>query len=97
MYGGEDDKGDHYCKAKGFSLRTKKGKADKEAIAKFEDLVNGRELEITRMARVRENLSHGIVVPWESIIHKKISDNPTEKRCFNKDGTSRPWKVCELQ
>lgn len=79
-------------KAKGFTLRG----TSHEKEEKFRALMEGREIEITRMARLRENLAKGIIQPWERIVKKRFH-KIFEKRLFYKDGSSRPWSVEELK
>lgn len=79
-------------KAKGFSL----GKNREVAAKRFSDLAAGMEVEIERMARIRENLQHGTLQPKESIITKKVHLDGDTKRYFYPDGSSRPWSIDEL-
>jgi hypothetical protein len=34
--------------------------------------------------------------PTEVVIEKHLNPDPIEKRCFQPDGSSRPWTVSEL-
>jgi len=90
---------DERVRAKGFSLgydEAKKAKRE-SALRKFETLVNGGEIEVTRMARIRENLRHGTTKPKEGQIIKRLSDNQIPKRCFSRSGVSRPWTIEEIR
>ncbi len=75
-------------KAKGFSL-------GRDAERKFIDIIEGRDIELTRMARIKENLKRGVVVPWETVITKGLREN-FPKRSFDGAGKSRPWDVKEI-
>lgn len=79
-------------KAKGFSL----GKG-KEAVERFTSLVEGQEIEIERMARIRENFSRGSIVPREAVIHKRLRDRMITKRFHYPDGHTRPWHIDEIR
>jgi hypothetical protein len=79
-------------KAKGFSL----GKGD-DAIKRFDMLVSGREIEVERMIRLRENLKKGCSIPAEVIIKKRLSENVIPKRYTYPDSQTRPWHIGELQ
>lgn len=82
-------------RAKGFSLP--KGKA----IERFLTLLEGREVESTRMRRVREvfrKASEEGTYPKESVIRKKVNlANAIPKRFTYPDGETRPWHVTELE
>lgn len=78
-------------RAKGFSL----GKGQK-AIDNFTRLVNGYDVEVDRMARIRENLRKGRTEPHESTIRKRLQ-NQMPKRFTFEDGTTRPWTMNELK
>lgn len=94
-------KGDVF-KAKGFSLGKQKTVADKRiARERFEMLVEQREIEVTRMIRIRENLrdyaSEGFIPPpGEKRIRKRFR-NLTKKRFHYPNGSTRPWNVDELE
>jgi hypothetical protein len=96
VYRYTDTEGKTHCKAKGFSLRTKKGIAGDIAIKQFQELMDGRDLSIRRMHRIKENLANGIVQPWESLVSKRLSPNEQPKRYFFRDGTSRPYTIKEI-
>ncbi len=83
---------DDKVKAKGFSL----GRDKKKAIQKFEALLEGKEIEMERMIRLRENMRNGLLDPRETIIHKKLSQKAIPKRFTYPDGSTRPWTVEEL-
>lgn len=78
-------------KAKGFSL----GKKETEA-SRFQALVEGRDVQIERMARIKENLKRSTTTPVESIITKRLGETVFPKRCFDKRGNSRAWSVKEV-
>jgi hypothetical protein len=83
-------------KAKGFSLGRDKQKAEEM----FLQLVNGGEIHVTRMERVRSLLrsaeTRGLH-PRETEIAKRLSKNVIGKRFMYPDGTTRPWTVEELK
>lgn len=87
--------------AKGFSL----GKQDSEdkrrsAIKRFEAIVNGKEIQVERMMRVREvarKRGESGYRPREVTVPKKLSDDVIPKRFFYPDGESRPWQVEEIK
>lgn len=87
-----DGKKDTIVKAKGFSL----GKDKKEAIKRFDDVINKREVEIERMVRIRENLRNNTFEPTEKIIKKVFTQTALPKRYFYANGSSRPWNIKEL-
>lgn len=79
-------------KAKGFSL----GKGP-ESVTRFETLVDGKEVEVERMARIRENFSRGQIRPREAVIKKRFRDRLITKRFHYPDGHTRPWHIKELE
>lgn len=83
---------DTIVKAKGFSLG--KGKA---AVSRFERLMEGHEIEIERMARIRENLSKGVLIPHDHKFDKRFRHELTTKRFHYPDGFTRPWSIDELK
>lgn len=84
---------DTVVKAKGYSL-VRKGE---NTLYRFERISNGHDIEVERMARVREQFSRGIIKPTEVIITKKMRDE-SPKRCFNEyTGDSRPWTIGEIE
>lgn len=94
---GIDDKGnelnagsDQGVKAKGFSRMN---------LEKFERLVEGKEVEYTRMARIKEVLRGGLdkTEPVERTYTKKLRPDSVSKRFFYPDGHSRPWSMTELR
>jgi hypothetical protein len=85
-------------RAKGFSRMTTE---------KFQDLIEGREIEVRRMSRVRELLRTGQLTPRETPIRKRlqIEKLPTgemkfkmrsKRRMLMKENDSRPWDIKEL-
>ncbi len=85
-------------RAKGFSRMT---------VAKFHDIVEGREVSVRRMTRVRELLRTGDLRPREGTYPKKLQITIDDdgavtfkmrpKRCMlSKENNSRPWRVEEL-
>lgn len=75
-------------KAKGFS---------KPSIARFEALMEGREIEAVRMRRVKELYRKGETRPREDVIKKSINIvDAVPKRYTYPDGETRPWHVKEL-
>lgn len=90
---------DDKVKAKGFSLGWDENNVKKKARALelFEQLIEGGEVRVTRMARIRQNLAQGKVRPREDVVVKRVR-NAMPKRCFDpKTGASRPWTVDELE
>jgi hypothetical protein len=93
----KEEKEETIVHAKGFSL----GKQDtpekrEEAIKRFKAIVEGKHIQVERMARIRENLRNR-AEPTEKIIEKALSDNVIPKRFFYPDGESRPWQVEEIR
>lgn len=78
--------------AKGFSL----GKDESIAKERFQNLIEGKHIEVEHMARLRENLKKGLA-PRETIIKKVFSNKVVPKRFFYPDGQSRPWSVDEIK
>lgn len=83
-------------KAKGFSLR----KGD-EAIKRFEMLMEGMDIEVDRMSRLREELSSAgrktvMFKPRETVIKKRFRNELVTKRLHYPDGHTRPWHIEEL-
>lgn len=104
MGGGVDEETAHelsrkdVIRAKGFSRMTTE---------KFQDLIEGREIEVRRMSRVRELLRTGQLTPRETPIRKRlqIEKLPTgemkfkmrsKRRMLVKENDSRPWDIKEL-
>lgn len=80
-------------KAKGFSL----GRGE-EASEKFDTLLEGRQIEVERMARIRETITgHGPFVPWEAKVRKRFREELLTKRFHYPDGQTRPWSIEELE
>jgi hypothetical protein len=78
---------DGKVKAKGFS-----GMTDE----KFRALLSGHEVDFLRMARIRENFRAGRSAPIEQIYKKRLRLKSIPKRCYMKNGGSRPWKLKEI-
>jgi hypothetical protein len=86
-------------KAKGFSLGwdEKNAKKKERAIELFEDLLEGKEIQVTRMNRIKQNFRLGTWKPSEVLVKKRIKD-AMPKRCHHPvTGVSRPWSVEELR
>ena len=77
-------------KGKGFSLHQK----GKDPVKLFEQIANGFDIEVERMARLREQLKRKVIKPISIMIPKRMQ-RQTPKRCFN-GVNSRPWDVREL-
>lgn len=92
-----NDKGDWekvtMVKAKGFSL----GNNKQVAIARFEELVAGKEIYVERMTRIREMFRTGKATPSEKIITKVLRGKMIGKRFMYPDGETRPWDFGELR
>jgi hypothetical protein len=80
--------GQDLYKAKGFS---------KMDYTKFQRLLEGLDVEIVRMNRLKELYRKGITKPQETLIRKKLRQKVQAKRFFYPDGHSRPWHVEELE
>lgn len=88
-----------YIKAKGFS---------RMSVERFLKLLEGKEIDLNRMIRIRENLRAGIITPREVELTKKINFkninsmdfNPSKhvipKRYNYPDDNTRPWHMDEL-
>lgn len=85
-------------RAKGFSRMT---------MSKFHDLVEGREIEVRRMSRVRELLREGVLTPTEEPIRKRLQIEKgedgevrfkmrTKRKMLAQQNDSRPWDVREI-
>lgn len=84
-------------KAKGFSL----GRGA-ESVKRFDALVAGEEIEIERMARIREELTragrkNAGFSPRETTFYKAFRDRLITKRHHYPDGYTRPWHIDELK
>ncbi len=89
-------------KAKGFSLGKDKAKASEH----FDRLVMGGEIQITRMARIRENLRARHLGPRDVTVTKRLRQidflqgnyraEAMPKRFMYPDGLTRPWTYGEL-
>jgi spore coat polysaccharide biosynthesis protein SpsF (cytidylyltransferase family) len=64
---------------------------------KFQRLLEGLDVEIVRMNRLKELYRKGITKPQETLIRKKLRQKVQAKRFFYPDGHSRPWHVEELE
>jgi hypothetical protein len=80
-------------KAKGFSL----GKDPKKAIERFVNLIEGKEIEVLRMRRLKENLRLGNIDPEETEVVKSLKSDTIGKRFMFPDGETRPWHITELE
>ncbi len=92
---GEDDEWN--VKAKGFRRLT---------YEQFVGLQKGEEVEIERMARIRELYARGATRPVERVIVKGLGEKRADgtrirtlrdKRCMLPSGDSRPWGVKEIE
>lgn len=83
----KDGKPKRITKGKGFSGITYR---------QFLQLEQGEEIEIERMARIRENLRAGRTEPIERLYPKRLRGTVRPKRRFHSNGSSYPWSVDEL-
>lgn len=86
-------------KAKGFSrVRDPNSETGsrKLSYADFCDLLEGRELPIEAMSRIRGNLAKGRTDPHDYVMKKRYRGRIRPKRCEEPDGSTRPWRVDEL-
>ncbi len=90
---------DDKVKAKGFSLGWDEANPKKKqrAIELFERLLEGGDIEVKRMVRIRENLRSGVVRPREHTVTKRVKDAMPKRNFDPKTGVSRPWTVWELR
>ena len=79
-------------KAKGFSLP----KNPEEARAKLLKIIEGQEIEVQRMARLRELYRMQVSEPVEVVIRKALTGLMLSKRFHYPDGSTRPWSIDEL-
>ena len=63
----------------------------------FMNLIEGKEFEITRMYRLKENFRKGLYVPGESQVIKVLRGSVQPKRFMYPDGSTRPWHVDEIE
>lgn len=63
----------------------------------FHHLIEGAELEVMRMRRLKENLRAGNLKPEEHPMWKGLSPKGFPKRFMFPDGHTRPWHVSELE
>lgn len=80
------------AKAKGFSLP----KDRKEASEKLKWIIEGHEVEVQRMARLREIYRTGTTEPVEILVKKALTGLMLSKRHHYPDGSTRPWTIEEL-
>lgn len=84
---------DDKVKAKGFSLSKNK----ELSLIQFQRLLKGKELEVERMIRIRENLNRfHSSVPIEKVLLKRLQHITVSKRFHYPDGSTRPWDTEEL-
>lgn len=79
---------DDKVKAKGFS---------RMSVDKFLRLRDSEEIEIERMARVKELYRGGQTRPADLLIKKRLRHKLLTKRFQYKDGSTRPWEIGEIQ
>jgi hypothetical protein len=85
---------DDVVKAKGFSL----GKTKETQLKRFKELGEKKELEIERMARLKEMLRNKTWKPYEITVIKRLQGKAIPKRKKLEDGNhTRPWSVDELE
>lgn len=96
VYAGEDSKGKEYFKAKGFQLPRPEDDLEGRR-KKWHDIAEGKEVEQTRMLRIRELYRKGITEPTETKVLKALRAEYVPKRFFYPDGESRPWTYEEIR
>lgn len=74
-------------RAKGFSRMT---------VDRFKEILEGKEVEVRRMTRVRELLRKGVLTPSEGIVKKRLQFQTRAKRCAVEGNDTRPWTLEEL-
>ena len=80
-------------KAKGFSLPEDK----KAAIKELAEIIEGKEIYVQRMARLRELWRvRGDPTPVEVLVRKALTGKNITKRKHFPDGSTRPWSIKEL-
>lgn len=80
-------------KAKGFSLDKDPAVAAKQ----LADIIEGKEIVVQRMARIKELFNEGETRPRETLVRKRLRIGETvTKRYHYDDGTTRPWTLDEL-
>lgn len=85
-------------RAKGFSLPDDK----KEAVSELTEIIEGKEIYVQRMARIREicwGVASGALSdsrPVEVLIRKALTGKNITKRKQLDDGGTRPWRVSEI-
>lgn len=86
-------------KAKGFSLGwdEKNPKKKQRAIELFEDLLEGKDVKVTRMSRIKQNFRLGKYKPSEGIITKRLKNALPKRYHHPETGVSRPWSIDELK
>jgi hypothetical protein len=64
---------------------------------RFFSLIEGEEVRVTRMSRIKENLARGTLIPNERMIVKRLTGELQRKRFHYPDGFTRAWHVSELE
>jgi hypothetical protein len=59
-------------------------------------LLDGQELLINQFCRVKQGMRRGLTHPHEYLYGKRLTRKQRQKRYFERDGTSRPWRMKEL-
>lgn len=100
VYRLEMEDGTKIHKAKGFSLKQAQKRENGKLVSlteatAFEHIMEGREIELIRMMRLKESMSRAILGPEEHKVTKRLR-SVFPKRCFFEDGSSRPWSVKEI-
>lgn len=92
---GRDDKNRplRLRKLKGVSL----GRTQHAIETRFDMVMNGYRIPITRMSRLKENFRRNVLKPHEEVMWKGLEGGRIEKRFTFPDGSTRPWSVGELQ
>jgi hypothetical protein len=86
------ENGKPYYKAKGFSL----GRNSTKQASNWQKITEGKEVEIERMARLREMLRAGTMKPYEMKTFKAFRQTAIPKR--KRQGIhTRPWTITELE
>ena len=74
-------------KAKGFSRLN---------YGQFSELLEGKEIQFERMARLKDLYRRGETQPEEIMVKKRLNPNTIPKRFTYPDGQTRPWTVDEI-
>lgn len=104
----EQNGGDWTIKAKGFSkVRgrrigtrwevTEDDDARPISYREFCDLLEHKELPIEHFVKLKQGLKSGNHRPQDGVTIKTWKDSVRPKRCFRKNGSSRAWRVWELE